>query len=72
MLFLTSLFQNLPNAALAGVVLVAAFSLFDIPELRRVWVIDRVDFWLAMITAVLVIIFGMLVGIVVAVSPRHA
>lgn len=67
LLFLTPLFRNLPRAALAGVLLVAATELVDVAELRRVRRINKFDFRLALFTAVLVVFVGVLVGILVAV-----
>lgn len=67
LVLLTPLFEDLPRAALAGVVLVAAVSLVDIPALRRIWVLDRHDFWLALITAALVVWVDVLAGVLVAV-----
>ncbi len=67
LLFLTPLFEELPDVALAAIVLVAGIGLFDIAELRRVWALDRVDAFLAIGTAVAVVTLGMLAGIVVAI-----
>lgn len=67
LLFLTSLFERLPQAALAGVLLVAAATLVDIPELRRIWTLNRADFWLALLAAALVVGVGVLRGVVAAV-----
>ncbi|WP_256566994.1 SulP family inorganic anion transporter [Natrinema gelatinilyticum] len=67
LLFLTPLFETLPQAALAGVLLVAAAGLVDLSAIRRVRVLDRFDFWLILITAALVVGVGVLTGILVAV-----
>ncbi|MDS0474442.1 sulfate permease [Natrinema sp. 1APR25-10V2] len=67
LLFLTPLFRDLPRAALAGVLLVAATELVDVAALRRVWVINKFDFRLALFTAVLVVVVGVLAGILAAV-----
>ena len=67
LLFLTPLFERVPLAALAAVVLVAAAGLLDVPALRRVWTLSRHDFWLALLTAVLVVWVDVLMGILVAV-----
>ncbi len=61
------LFEQLPNVALAALVLVAGIGLFDIPELKRLWRIQRADFVLAIITALAVAVIGMLPGILIAV-----
>lgn len=67
LLFLTGVFEYLPDVALAAVVLVAGIGLFDIAELRRIWVLDRVDALLAVATGTAVLVLGMLAGIVVAI-----
>jgi len=74
LLFLTPVFERLPTAALAGVLLVAAARLIDVRELRRIWTLARADFWLAALTAALVVGVGVLAGVAVAVvaSLLHA
>jgi SulP family sulfate permease len=74
LLFLTPLFERLPRAALAGVLLVAAAGLIDVEELRRIWTLSRPDFWLAAMTAALVVGVGVLAGVAVAIvaSLVHA
>ncbi|MDQ3778792.1 MAG: SulP family inorganic anion transporter, partial [Actinomycetota bacterium] len=67
LLFLTPLFDELPRAALAGVVLVAAVGLIDVRALRRIWKLDRSDFALAVTTAALVVWVDVLAGILVAI-----
>jgi len=74
LLLLTPLFEHLPRAALAGVLLVAAAGLIDVGEIRRIWTLSHADFWLAAITAALVVGVGVLTGVLVAVvaSLLHA
>jgi SulP family sulfate permease len=67
LLVLTPAFELLPNVALAAIVIVAGIGLLDVPELRRLWRIQRADFVLTMITALAVVVIGMLPGIVIAV-----
>jgi SulP family sulfate permease len=67
LLFLTPLFDYVPRAGLAGVVLVAAAGLIDVPALRRIWVLSRSDFVLAVLTALLVVWIDVLAGILAAV-----
>jgi len=67
LLFLTPLFELLPNVALAAIVIVAGIGLLDLPELKRLWRIQPADFVLTMITALAVVTIGMLPGIVIAV-----
>jgi sulfate permease, SulP family len=64
---LTPLFQDLPIAALGGVVLVSAVKLIDVVGLHRLWRVRRSDFVLAIITFAGVLVVGVLGGIVVGV-----
>ena len=41
------LLRNLPTSALAAVVIAAAIGLFEIADLRRIWRIQRWEFWLS-------------------------
>jgi SulP family sulfate permease len=54
-LFLTPLFFNLPEAALAAIVIVAVSGMFKPREFRRLYRLRRMDFWLAAITFLAVI-----------------
>jgi high affinity sulfate transporter 1 len=67
LVFLPGLFQYLPQPTLAAVVIVASLSLADIPGMRRLWRQRRTEFWLAAIAFAGVALFGILVGIAVAV-----
>ena len=52
------LFQNLPNAALAAVVIAAAIGLFEFGDLGRIYRIQRWEFWLSILCTVGVALFG--------------
>lgn len=67
LLFLPGLVRNLPQSALAAILIVAAISLFDLAGLRRLLVVSRNEFILAAVCALGVIFVGVLQGIVVAV-----
>jgi high affinity sulfate transporter 1 len=67
LLFLPGLVRNLPQAALAAILIVAAISLLDLVELRRFFAVSRSEFVLAVVCALGVIFIGVLQGIVVAV-----
>lgn len=62
---LTPLFENLPTAALGGVVLVSAVKLIDVAGLRRLFEVRQTDFALGIITFAGVLIVGVLEGIAV-------
>jgi len=62
------LLQNLPQPTLAAVVIAASLSLADIPATRRLWSQSRTDFILSMTAFAGVVLFGVLLGIVVAIA----
>ena len=66
LLFLTGLLANLPNVVLAAIVLVAVKGLIDIPGLRRVWELSRLEFWVAMAAFAGVLLLGILKGVLLA------
>jgi high affinity sulfate transporter 1 len=68
LVFLNSLLADLPQAALAAIVIVAALSLMDIGVLRRYLEVRPSAFWVSLVASAGVILLGVLQGIVVAVS----
>jgi high affinity sulfate transporter 1 len=62
-----NLLQYLPQSALAAVVIAAAISLFEIHDLRRIYRIQRWEFWLSMVCFAGVAVFGAIPGIGIAV-----
>ena len=68
LLFLTPLFENLPLAVLAGIVIVAGLGLFALDDFRALWRIRRSEFWLGTATVAAVLVLGMLGGIVFAIG----
>ena len=66
LLFLTGLLANLPNVVLAAIVLVAVKGLINLPELRRVWKLSRMEFWVAMVAFAGVLLLGILKGVLLA------
>lgn len=69
-LFLTPLFEPLPEATLGAIVVVAVTGMMRVDKMRRLWNLRRIDFWLAMIALVGVLVVPTLeaLGIAVAVS----
>ena len=61
------LFQYLPYAALAGVVIAAAIGLFEIGDLARIYRVQRWEFWLSILCTVGVVVFGAIPGIGLAI-----
>ena len=66
LVFLTGLLANLPNVVLAAIVLVAVKGLINIPELRRIWKLSRMEFWVAMAACAGVLLLGILKGVLLA------
>ena len=62
-----TLFQNLPNAALAAVVIAAAIGLFEFADLARIYRIQRWEFWLSILCTAGVAAFGAIPGIGLAI-----
>jgi len=62
------LFRNLPNPALAAVVITAALSLADIPATVRLWRQRKVEFLLSIAAFLGVALLGVLPGIAIAVG----
>lgn len=67
-LFLTPLFEPLPEATLAGIVIVAVLGMMKVAKMRRLWELRKVDFWLAMIALVGVLVMPTLEALAIAVS----
>jgi SulP family sulfate permease len=68
LLLLTGLFEKLPNAVLAGIVIVAGLGLFDVKDFKALWRIRRSEFWLGAATVAAVLVLGMLGGIAFAIG----
>jgi high affinity sulfate transporter 1 len=68
LVFLNSLLADLPQAALAAVVITAALSLMDIAALRRYAQVRRSALALSLVATAGVILLGVLQGIIVAVG----
>jgi high affinity sulfate transporter 1 len=67
-LFVPGLFRNLPDAALAAVVITAAISLVDVPGTVRLWRQRKVEFALTIAAFLGVALLGVLPGIAIAVG----
>jgi MFS superfamily sulfate permease-like transporter len=67
LLFLSGLLADLPQAALAAVVITAAVSLMDLPALRRYAAVRRTSLAISLVATTGVIFLGVLQGIVVAI-----
>ena len=67
LLFLNGLLADLPQSALAAVVIAAALSLLNLPALVRYWSVRRSAVILSVIASLGVIFVGVLQGIVIAI-----
>jgi high affinity sulfate transporter 1 len=63
-----SLLQHLPNAALASVVIAAAIGLIEVTDLKRIYRIQRWEFWLSIVCFVGVAVLGVIPGIGLAIA----
>ncbi|WP_378941980.1 SulP family inorganic anion transporter [Mesorhizobium sp. ANAO-SY3R2] len=63
-----NLLQYLPTSALAAVVIASAIGLFEIADLRRIYRIQRWEFWLSIACSVGVAVFGVIPGIGLAIA----
>nr|WP_246831411.1 sulfate permease [Pseudotabrizicola formosa] len=67
-IFLTPLFQLLPQAVLAATIIVAVLSLVDIAAIRRTWAYSKADFAAMAVTILAVLLVGVEAGILAGVS----
>lgn len=68
LLVLGPLLAEIPRAALAAVIVAAAFAIIDIAGYRALWRVSREEALLGVVTALGVVVLGVLVGVVAAVS----
>jgi high affinity sulfate transporter 1 len=68
LLLFNGLLADLPQSALAGVVIAAAFSLVDLRALARWWRVRRSAVLLSLTASLGVVVFGVLQGILVAIA----
>jgi MFS superfamily sulfate permease-like transporter len=62
------LLRHLPNAALAAVVIASAIGLLEITDLRRIYRIQRWEFWLSIVCLIGVAVLGAIPGIGLAIA----
>ena len=66
LLFATQLFAELPEPILAALVLAAVLHLIDVREFRRLRQVSRMEFHVAMVALVAVLLLGILQGVLIA------
>jgi high affinity sulfate transporter 1 len=67
LVFAPGLLQNLPGSALAAVVIASAIGLLEVDDLRRLYRIQRWEFWLSIACFSGVALFGPIPGIIFAI-----
>ncbi len=68
LLVLAPLFSDLPKPVLSALIIDAViFGMMDVAEMRRLWRVKRVDFWIAVAAIVQVLSVGVLAGVVVGI-----
>jgi high affinity sulfate transporter 1 len=72
LLLAPNLLQHLPNAALAAVVIAAAIGLIEVADLKRIYRIQRWEFWLTVLCFVGVAVLGAIPGIGLAIAVAIA
>ena len=68
LLMAPNLLQNLPKTALAAVVIASAIGLIEVTDLKRIYRIQRWEFWLSMVCLVGVAVLGAIPGIGLAIA----
>src|SRR3954462_2287050 len=66
---LAPLFSQLPKAVLGAIIIDAVvFGMIDIGELRRLYVVKRFDFWIAIAAILATLTAGVLAGVVIGIA----
>lgn len=67
LLFFTNLLTNLPEVVLAAIVLHAVMGLIKIKELKRIFQLSKMEFTIAIVALIGVLVFGILKGVILSV-----
>ena len=69
LLVLAPLFSDLPKPVLAALIIEAVvMGMMDLPEMRRLFRVQRFDFWVAIAAIVGTLVFGVLAGVVIGIG----
>ena len=68
LLFLSPVLAEIPQAALAAVIIGAAIAIIDVAGFRQLWAVSRAEFLLAATAALAVMVFDVLIGVLIAVG----
>jgi len=66
LLFFTSLLTKMPSAVLSAIVFLIGLELVDVKGMHKIWQQRRPEFWVALVTAIVVVSIGVEQGIVIA------
>ncbi|WP_411682396.1 SulP family inorganic anion transporter [Clostridium thailandense] len=66
LLFLTDTLYYLPNATLSAIVFTIGLHLINVKSLKKIYKQKRIEFFVAVLTAIVVVIFGVAQGIIIA------
>ncbi len=72
LIFWTDAFSDIPIAVLAAIVVVAVTPFVKVGEAQRLWHVQRADFWLMMLSFASTLLFGLEIGVLVAVAASIA
>ncbi|KQW53782.1 hypothetical protein ASC77_05895 [Nocardioides sp. Root1257] len=69
LLFLAPLFDGLPQPVLAALIIEAVvMGMMNVAEMRRLARVQRVDFWIAVVSIIATLAFGVLAGVVFGIA----
>jgi high affinity sulfate transporter 1 len=69
LLILAPLFSKLPKSVLAALIIEAVvMGMMDVPEMRRLFRVQRFDFWIAIAALVGALVFGVLAGVIIGIG----
>ncbi|QNE35837.1 SulP family inorganic anion transporter [Leifsonia shinshuensis] len=69
LLILAPLFSILPKAVLGALIIEAVVSgMMDVPEMRRLFRVKKVDFWIALVALLATLVFGVLAGVIIGIG----
>ena len=67
LLFLTVPLQYLPNCVLSSVVFLIGVKLIDVKGMRSIYAVRKDEFWVALMTAIVVVVIGVEEGVILAI-----
>ena len=69
LLILAPLFSKLPKPVLAALIIEAVvMGMMDLPEMRRLFLVKRVDCWIAVVALAGTLVFGVLAGVMIGIG----